>query len=109
MTTPMGGGSMAKQPEDTHTLELPLCAPESISVTKRAPGRPRDPDAMTNAERQQRWRDKQKRSKRISMPSPKYQCPMTGKTWTGRGLMPKWLSILVHDQGHPLCLYLVRR
>ncbi|NVO07180.1 MAG: H-NS histone family protein [Rhodoferax sp.] len=77
-------------------------------AVKRGPGRPRDPYALTNAERQQRWRDKQKRLKRPGMPAAKYQCPLTGKTWTGRGLMPKWLSMAVAE-GNPLWMYLVNR
>ena len=38
-----------KQPEDNKTLDLPLPARR---------GRPRNPDAMTNAQRQRRWRER---------------------------------------------------
>lgn len=77
------------------------------SVIKRGPGRPRDPDAYTNAERQQRWRDKQKRMKRNGIPEAIYRGP-GGQTWTGRGLMPRWLANLV-EAGFPKSLYLVKR
>ena len=109
MVQSIGGGvSMAKQPEDDRTLELPLCGPESISVTKRGPGRPRDPNALTNAERQQRFMDKKKRLKRNGPMPAMYQCPLTGKVWSGRGLRPKWLAVAVAE-GNPLWMYLVKR
>lgn len=30
---------------------------------------------------------------------PKYRDPATGKTWTGRGVMPKWMRVAI-DAGH---------
>lgn len=36
----------------------------------------------------------------------KYRCPMTGSTWSGRGLKPTWLRIAL-DSGKPLSDFLV--
>lgn len=93
---------MAKQTEDLCTLELPELAP----AVRRGRGRPRDPYAMTNAERQQRYRDKKKRIKRNGIIVAKYRGP-NGETWSGRGLMPKWLSVKVLA-GEDRALYLVK-
>lgn len=32
----------------------------------------------------------------------KYRCPMTGSTWSGRGLMPAWLKVELHTKGRHL-------
>ena len=36
----------------------------------------------------------------------RYRCPMTGSTWSGRGLKPTWLRIAL-DSGKPLSDFLV--
>lgn len=100
-----GGG---KQPEDTYTRELPELGTAAPHV-KRGRGRPRKDDALTPAQRAQRYRDKKKRyawlekNRRTAM----YRCPLTGATWTGRGLMPKWLAVKVRD-GVDKSFYLVK-
>jgi len=37
---------------------------------------------------------------------PKYQDPVSGKTWTGRGVMPKWLKEAI-DAGHERDAFLI--
>ncbi len=39
------------------------------------------------------------RSSKRAAVKPKYQDPVSGKTWTGRGVMPKWLKEAI-DAGH---------
>lgn len=34
---------------------------------------------------------------RPNRPVVKYRCPMTGQTWSGRGLKPKWLAVALED------------
>ena len=102
------GGGMAKQPEETRTLELDLGVSQPITVTKRGRGWPRDPDALTNAERQQRWRDKQKRIKRKGVIPAKYRDPETGQTWSGRGLAPKWITVTCARLGVDRSYFLVK-
>lgn len=87
------GGGMAKQPEDLYTLELAL-------PMRRGRGRPPKPDALTPAQRAQRYRDRKASRKLVAMKQwqqVKYRDPLTGKTWTGRGLTPKWLAIKVQE------------
>ena len=77
-------------------------------AVKRGRGRPRKPDALSNAERQQRHRDKLKRLKRAAAPGVLYRGPY-GETWTGRGQMPRWLFVLVRDGVTDKAAYLVQR
>jgi DNA-binding protein H-NS len=37
--------------------------------------------------------------KRRSKPKPKYKNPITGETWAGRGLQPRWLRKAI-EAGH---------
>ena len=39
------------------------------------------------------------RRKRVTLP-PKYRDPITGRTWTGRGQMPKWLREVEQGGGN---------
>lgn len=76
--------------------------PAAITVTPIAPGakkrgRPAKPDALTPAQRAKAYRDRKKAAKRRNVPAAMYRDPMTGQTWTGRGLMPKWLSVQVRE------------
>lgn len=107
------GGAM-KQPEDTRTPDLPgLDVP-----AKRGRGRPRKADALTPAQRAQRYRDRQKaaaaerETKRAAWaykhlkqhPSRlapagvviRYRGP-NGETWTGRGLRPRWVTAAMEN------------
>lgn len=93
-----------KQPEDRSTLELP-----GLSAPKRGRGRPRKPDALTPAQRAQRYRDKKlldaallKGSQRFNANLAKcmYRCPMTGSTWSGRGQKPYWVRVHLERGGY---------
>lgn len=81
---------MAKQIEDTKTLEFP----ELPVVARRGRGRPRIENALTPAERAKayRARKKQRTWRAANMPPVKYRDPDTGQTWSGRGLAPKWIT-----------------
>ena len=126
-----GGRCVAKQAEDIKTLELPgleiirstdaytpvqavgraggpSAVDGSSTPIKRGRGRPRIENPLTNAERQQRWREKQKRLKRIGRPEVVYRGP-DGETWTGRGQVPKWLQVLVREGGVDKSMYLVNK
>ena len=87
--TPSLAWDGGKQPEDKFTLELPLA---------RGRGRPRKPDALTPADRAQRYRDRKKAAKRLAAAYPNgfFRGP-NGETWGGRGLTPKWLQVLIQD------------
>ena len=98
-----GGGGRVRQDGDTLTMELPGLD------AKRGRGRPRKPDALTAAQRAKRYRDRQKAAAAAReavkaawkykhlQPHPgrvlaiKYRGP-NGETWTGRGLMPRWVT-----------------
>lgn len=78
---------MAKQAGDRFTLEL-------IDKPKR--GRPRKPDALTDAQRAKRYRDNKRASKaqvsRYGGPTQFWRGP-NGETWSGRGKKPRWYQI----------------
>ena len=42
----------------------------------------------------------------ITKPVAKYRCPMTGSTWSGHGLMPRWLKVEM-DKGRKLTEFVV--
>ena len=85
---------------DRVTLELP-------GVTeKRGRGRPRKDDALTPAQRAQRYRDRKKRAALMARVQIKYRGP-NGETWSGRGLMPRWITVLL-ERGHKLAELEVR-
>jgi hypothetical protein len=67
-----------KQPSDRFTLPL---------LDKPRPGRPRNPNALTPAQRAQRYRAKKK-----LLPKPFLL------TWTGRGKTPAWVNELVRKE-----------
>ena len=94
---------MAKQPEDLYTLELTLPMP-------RGRGRPRKEDALTPAQRAKRYRDRKASRKLRSkyVPVAVYRDPMTGQTWTGRGLAPKWLTCACERDGCDRSAFLVK-
>lgn len=94
---------MAKQEFDQVTRELDL-----VSVTRRGPGRPCKVDALSNAERQQRFRDKKKRAKRQALYPVLYRGP-NGEAWVGRGLMPKWLVMCCRNLECDKSAFLVKR
>lgn len=50
---------------------------------------------------------KERRSDNRSTVAPKYQDPSTGKTWTGRGKIPVWLSAYL-AAGHIRQDYLIK-
>lgn len=97
-----------KQPEDTRTAELP----ELEVPAKRGRGRPRKPDALTPAQRAARYRARKAQSKARQLqarveamlykrrPQIRYRGP-NGETWTGRGLMPRWMTCAL-QQGETL-------
>lgn len=66
--------------------------PVDFTVTKKR-GRPSKPDALTPAERAKAYRDRKKAAKRRNVPAAAYRGP-NGETWSGRGLVPKWLQVL---------------
>ena len=83
-----------KDEHDTFTRELPSLTAAAARgeaggvVATGAPrgrGRPRKLDALTPAQRAQRYRDKKKRPAKPAM----WRGP-NGETWTGRGLQPRW-------------------
>ena len=76
-----------KQDADRYTLDL-------LDKPKR--GRPRKPDALTAAERAMRYRAR-KRAARLAK-QPKYRGP-NGESWTGRGLMPRWMAAQISHFG----------
>lgn len=84
---------MAKQSADHFTLDL-------LDKPKR--GRPRKPDALTPAERARAYRARKRRAKAVAEHFRSigitgiYRGP-NGETWTGRGLMPKWLAVQVRE------------
>lgn len=86
-----------RQPEDQSTIELPGLAP-----AKRGRGRPRKPDALTPAQRAKRYRDRQRtlreRAQREAANGVRYRGP-NGETWSGRGLMPRWMRAAM-ELGH---------
>lgn len=87
-----------KHPDDTRTLELP-----GLTVaTKRGRGRPRKDDALTPAERAQRYRDRKKAAKRVS--AVRYRGP-NGEGWTGRGQVPAWLRARINHFGETKEMY----
>lgn len=87
-----------RQPGDVLTMELPGLP------TRRGRGRPRKPDALTPAQRAKRYRDRQKAAAAAraaaARPWIKYRGP-NGETWTGRGLMPRWVSAAL-ERGYTL-------
>lgn len=89
-----------RQEGDTLTMELPGLEP------KRGRGRPRKDNALTPAQRAQRYRDKKKRAKLMDRVLIKYRGP-NGETWSGRGLMPRWITVLL-ERGHKLAELEVR-
>lgn len=42
------------------------------------------------------------KGKAAPKPPARYHNPMTGETWSGRGLMPKWLSVAIQQKGRKL-------
>lgn len=91
-----GGGGDMRQDGDTLTMELP--GPD----VKRGRGRPRKPDALTPAQRAQRYRDRQRAAaaarklaadlhRRMRV---RYRGP-NGETWSGRGKTPIWVRYAV--------------
>lgn len=84
---------MAKQSADHFTLDL-------LDKPKR--GRPRKPDALTPAERARAYRARKRAAKaraarlKASGITGLYRGP-NGETWSGRGLMPKWLANQVRE------------
>lgn len=92
---------MAQQAGDTFTMDL-LAA---VAPAKRGRGRPRKENALSDAERARRYRqrkqDAKQRLQRLQRLKAQgltsiFRGP-NGETWTGRGLMPKWLSVLVRE------------
>lgn len=91
-----GGGTVAKQDGDTFTRELILDAP------KRGRGRPRLDNPLTPAERAKAYRDRKRKAKAKAAQVARYGVPIlyrgpNGETWSGRGLMPRWISTLCRD------------
>lgn len=80
----------------------------TVTENKRGRGRPRLDNALTPAERAKRYRDRKKAAKRraAAFPNGFYRGPH-GQTWSGRGLMPRWLAVLVRE-GIDKSLYLVK-
>lgn len=84
---------MAKQAVDHFTLDL-------LDKPKR--GRPRKPDALTDAQRARSYRQRKREAKAYTARLKANGCTGLyrgpyGETWTGRGLMPKWLSVYVRE------------
>ena len=98
MPTTEGGGAMAKQPDDVYTLELKLPARR---------GRPPKDDAMTPAQRAQRYRNRKKAEQR-RLAGAMYVGP-NGKTWSGRGQVPMWLRIAIERTGCSRDAFLAKR
>ena len=94
---------MAKQSSDLYTLDM---------LDKPQRGRPRKPDALTPAERARNYRARKTASRKIADRLRAhgvvalYRGP-NGETWSGRGLMPRWLHVLVRE-GVDKNLYLVK-
>lgn len=92
------GGGMAQQDGDTFTMDL-LAA---VAPAKRGRGLPRKENAMSDAERARRYRQRKQAAKqrlqrlKANGVTAFYRGP-NGETWSGRGLMPKWLSVLVRE------------
>lgn len=88
-----------RQPEDARTIELP-----GLEPARRGRGRPRKPDALTPAQRAKRYRDRQRAAKakraRELAAGIRYRGP-NGETWTGRGLMPRWVTAAL-ERGYTL-------
>lgn len=94
------GGGVAKQECDTFTRELIL------DVPKRGRGRPRLDNPKSPAERAAAYRMRKRNAKRLARLGY-YHDPQTGQTWSGRGLMPKWLAVKVRE-GVDKSLYLAK-
>lgn len=87
------GGGMAQQAGDTFTMDL-LAA---VAPEKRGRGRPRKENALSDAERARRYRQRVKAKKarearqKASGHVIRFRGP-NGETWTGRGLAPRWIT-----------------
>lgn len=88
------GGGMAQQDGDTFTMDL-LAA---VAPAKRGRGRPRKENALSDAERAKRYRQRMKSRKLAGLKknTVMYRGPH-GETWSGRGQMPKWLEVLIRS------------
>lgn len=92
---------MAKQTGDAFTLDL-------LDKPKR--GRPRKPDAKSDAQRAREYRARQRAAKLAEVPPsrnlwgstwtarelrrmPRYLDRRTGATWSGRGQQPAWVRV----------------
>jgi len=51
-------------------------------------------------ERSAKTETRSKRSIGTKVP-PKYRCPETGETWSGRGKQPRWLAAAIKDGKEP--------
>lgn len=96
----IGGGGMAKQAADLYTLDL-------LDKPKR--GRPRKPNALTDAERARAYRVRKRAAKdrKARIPVGYYSGP-NGETWSGRGLMPRWLVVICKNLECDKSVFLVK-
>lgn len=72
-------------------------------ASKRGRGRPRIANPLTPAERARNYRSRQRHKKSVSQRLKAqgvthfYRNKQTGQTWSGRGLMPKWMAVQVRE------------
>lgn len=72
-------------------------------AAKRGRGRPRIENPMTPAERARKYRTRQRHLKNVRQRLKAqgvtfiYRDALSGKTWSGRGLMPKWMAVKVQE------------
>ena len=71
------------------------------------------PDSQLEHDWDAGWRDGLAELQQIhqqaqrTVPSAKYRCPLTGQTWTGRGLKPRWLMVAL-EAGQTLGSFAVK-